>query len=236
MGFDGSHCRESLRAFFTDTHVIPREEDIHIIDKNLHALRVLGLNTEDWKWKIPVSPEHEKQIEVFFTNAKIPEDFPLVGINPGAGWVTKRWGSQRFSLLADRLVEELGVGIVLTWGPGEEPLVKEIQQRMKNTSFLAPPTSVLELAALIRRLDLFIGGDTGPLHLAVALGVPTVSIFGPTDPKRNGPYGPGHSVLYNPLPCSGCHKRTCNDFQCLEPITPEMVFTACRSQLKETEA
>jgi lipopolysaccharide heptosyltransferase I len=230
VGFDMDNCRESLNTFFTDTCITPKEEDTHIIDKNLSLLRGLGINTEGWKWQVPVKSDHEKRIKGFLTKPEI--NFPLVGINPGAGWVTKRWGAERFSLLADRLIDELDATVIWTWGPGEKPLVEEIRQRMKTESLVAPPTTVLELAALFRHLDLFVGGDTGPLHLAVASGTPTVSIFGPTDPERNGPYGPGHHVLYQALDCSGCHKRTCNNFHCLDPITPDKVFQACRQQLE----
>jgi lipopolysaccharide heptosyltransferase I len=232
VGFDRTHCREPLNAFFNNTHVVPREEDVHIIDKNLRFLEELGINTEGWKWQIPVKQHHEEQTKDFLAQLKTGASSSLIGINPGAGWETKRWGSKRYALLADRLIEHQGAKVIWTWGPGEEALVEEIQQKMKAESYIAPPTRVLELAALIRRLDLFIGGDTGPLHLAVALGIPTVSIFGPTDPKRNGPYGPGHRILYNELDCSGCHKRTCNNFHCLDLITPDMVFGACQQQLE----
>jgi len=233
VGFVRAHCREPLNAFFNNTHVAPREEDTHIIDKNLRFLEELGINTEDWEWQIPVKQHHEERTKNFLAQLRTGTSALLVGINPGAGWETKRWGGKRYALLADRLIEQLRATIIWTWGPGEKALVEQIQQQMKARSYLAPPTRVLELAALIRQLDLFVAGDTGPLHLAVALGIPTVSIFGPTDPKRNGPYGPGHRVLYNELDCSGCHKRSCNNFHCLDQISPDIVFEACQQQLKD---
>lgn len=236
VGFDRANCRESLNTFFTDTHVTPKEEDTHIIDKNLRFLRELEINTKDWEWRIPVKQEHERQVEGYFAGLKIKDNPPVVGINPGAAWQTKRWGAERYSQLADRLIRELGVTVIWTWGPGEKPLVDDIRQRMKTKSHVAPPTTVLELAALTGRFDLFIGGDTGPLHLAVAVGVRTVSIYGPTDPARNGPYGQGHSVLYHELDCSGCHKRTCNNFRCLDPINVDDVFDACRQQLESCQS
>ena len=230
VGFDRAHCRESLNTLFTGIHISPQER--HIVDKNLCLLRGLGINTEGWKWCIPTRSECEERIEDFFTGQKIRQRLPVVGINPGAGWETKRWGAERYSILADRLYEESGATVIWAWGPGEKRLVEKIRWQMKNESLIAPPTSVPELAALIRRLTLFVSGDTGPLHLAVALGVPTVSIFGPTDPKRNGPYGKGHRILYHELDCSGCHKRTCNNYRCLDPIDTDMVLQVCRQQLE----
>lgn len=232
VGFKRTHCRESLNAFFNNIYVVPQKTDVHIIDKNLRFLKELGINTEGWKWQIPVKSHHEEKTREFLSHLRTRESSSLVGINPGAGWETKRWGSERYALLADCLIEHQGATVIWTWGPGEEALVGKIQQQMKAKSYIAPPTGVLELAALIRQLDLFVGGDTGPLHLAVALGIPTVSIFGPTDPKRNGPYGPGHRILYNELECSGCHKRICNNFHCLDSINPDIVFNACQQQLQ----
>ncbi len=232
VGFDRANCRESLNTIFNNVHIAPLGEDRHIIDKNLAFLRRLAINTQNWEWRIPLRSEQERFAEGFIAGLKIKDKSPLVGINPGAQWETKRWGVERYSILADRLKRELGAEVIWTWGPGEKPLVDEIRRRMEEKSIAAPPTTVQELSALTGRFDLFIGGDTGPLHLAVAVGVPTVSIYGPTDPARNGPYGQGHRVLYHELDCSGCHKRTCNNFRCLDPITVDDVFGACRQQLK----
>jgi ADP-heptose:LPS heptosyltransferase len=99
------------------------------------------------------------------------------------------------------------------------------------TPAIAPATTLLQLAALVARSRVFVGGDTGPLHLAAAVGTPTVALFGPSNPERNGPYGPGHVVLHRQLPCSDCYQRTCNHWECLPGIEVETVVNAVGSLL-----
>ena len=107
-------------------------------------------------------------------------------LNPGAGWGAKRWPAERYGRVARALAED-GVRAILNYGPGEEDLAREAEAASAGAA-MPMKCSITELIALTRRARLFIGGDTGPLHLAAALQVPVVAIFGPTDPARNGPY------------------------------------------------
>jgi heptosyltransferase I len=110
-----------------------------------------------------------------------------VVLNPGAAHINKRWSAEKFAGLADRVATELQLEPLVIWGPGEEAEGESIAARSQAT--LAPPTTLRELAFLLRRCRLMISGDTGPLHLAAALGTAVVGLYGPTDPARNGPYG-----------------------------------------------
>jgi heptosyltransferase-1 len=122
----------------------------------------------------------------------------LVAINPGAGRADKRWPIDRFTAVAERLATEGGARILLLWGPAEAHLARGIRDALSARAVLAPPTDLDELAGLLRRAALVIAGDTGPLHLAAALGTPSLGLFGPTRADRNGPYGTRCRALESP--------------------------------------
>jgi heptosyltransferase-1 len=121
---------------------------------------------------------------------------PFVILNPGAGWGAKRWPAERYGEVA-RLFVAKEFGVVINSGPGEEILAKEVNAASRNIALTLSP-SLDELIALTRRTSLVIAGDTGPLHLASALGKPVIGIYGPTDPARNGPFGGRFRVLRHP--------------------------------------
>jgi len=118
---------------------------------------------------------------------------PVIALNPGAGRAAKRWPPARFAELARRLRADLGATALVLWGPAE---LGEAQAIARDSgALLAPPTDLPALLALLRRTRVLVAADTGPLHLAAALGVACVGLYGPTDPSRTGPYGPGHRVV-----------------------------------------
>jgi len=121
---------------------------------------------------------------------------PVVLIHPGAGWGAKRWPAERYGAVANEIVRRGGL-VLVNAGPGEESLAASVVAETRGRALLVS-SSVSQLIALTRRVSLVIGGDTGPLHLACALGKPVVGIYGPTDPKRNGPFGTRFRVLRNP--------------------------------------
>ena len=140
----------------------------------------------------------------------------------------------RFAELADRIAKELGYSIMLTWGPGEEFKVQQISTHMQQQNWIAPPTSILESIALYKRMALLVSCDSGPLHLGAAVGIPTVSIFGPTDPVRNGAYSINHASVYKVLSCSFCWKKTCplGTKECMNQVTVDEVFETVKQQTK----
>lgn len=139
---------------------------------------------------------------------------PFVILNPGGGWPTKRWAPERFGALALRVERDLGLTPVVTCGPGEEPLAEAIRRTAPQTGVLAP--GLPEFALLCGRAAAVVAGDTGPMHLACAAGAPVVGIFGPTDPRRNGPFGEHSVVVSRGLACQGCHRRKCSDGRCMD--------------------
>ncbi|MGB8261996.1 MAG: glycosyltransferase family 9 protein [Terracidiphilus sp.] len=178
------------RWFFTER---VRTAGAHVIEQDLElAAMVAGDLLKYARPLLPVDARAEEWAE-----AQLPAAGPpAVLLNPGAGWGAKRWPVERYAAVAEGLLER-GCRVVVNAGPGEEPLAEAIE---KQTGGAARPVScsLEQLIALTRRIALAVAGDTGPLHLACALGKPVVGIYGPTDPSRNGPYGTQFRVLRSP--------------------------------------
>ncbi|MEK6709689.1 MAG: glycosyltransferase family 9 protein [Nitrospinota bacterium] len=221
VGFEHRACREGMNVLFTTRQAAPPAGPHHVVEKNLRLLEPLGIPVpppEARRFPLRERPGEGEVAEGFYRREELAARRPLLVVHPGAGWPTKRWAPERFAALGDAWNGATGGGVLLTWGPDEEEIVRQVAAAMRTRAAVAPPTSIREMTALIRRGDVFAGGDTGPLHLAAALGLPCLAIIGPTDPVRNGPWGPGHAVLHQPLACSGCYGRACPDIECLGRI------------------
>ena len=232
LGFSRANSRE-LSYLFLNQRVTPGEEDRHVIDKNLSLLRPLGIEVEEKEFIISVSNENKEYIVNFLKKEGVTSGDILIALNSRASWPSKLWPEERWAELADRLIEELKAKVVLLWGSGEKAVVNRIVRITKNKPIISCRTNLKELAALISKCKLFIGGETGPLHIACALNVPTVALIGPTNSTRNGPYGEGHIVIEKDLPCRGCWKYKCKRLDCMRLITVDEVFSAVERQLRE---
>ena len=193
MVYGAAEPRESPASVWYTRKVVARGR--HVIEQNLSVAEALAgremrRSVADIPCELPCDPEAEARIEQGLAQHKI-RDFAI--LNPGAGWGAKRWPAERYGEVAGRLAG-LGICPLVNYGPGEEDLFHAV---LAASGGRARPTkgTITGLIALTRRARLFVGGDTGPLHLAAALRVPVVAIFGPTDPARNGPYGTRSVVL-----------------------------------------
>ena len=224
VGFSREQSREAASAYFySETLAGDTGNKPHAIEINLELTRSLDCSPNGASPLIPLSiPE-----EAF---SYVDQQLDLAGIkhpvliNPGAGWITKRWPAEDYGRLLRRLHQQLNLPVVVTYGPGEEPLVERMETAA-GCPLTAFPTDIFQLGALCRRSQLMVAGDTGPLHLAVALGTPTVAILGPTAPWRNGPFNSEDEIVKRYLPCSNSYKRTCDQFICMD-IPVEDVFNA----------
>lgn len=238
VGFSHGACREGLNVVFTTDWAEPPPHPHHVVEKNLSLLSPLGIPRpplDRLRFPLPEKDHETVFAENFLRTAGCEAGEPLLIIHPAAGWVTKQWAPERYAALGDAWPQMTGGRVLITWGPGEAPLAEAVAAAMKAPSILAPPTSIRELAALIRRASIFAGGDTGPLHMAAALGRNCLALMGPTNPVRNGPWGKGHAVLHEQLACSGCYLRKCADIECLERLdTPRAV--AALGELWENHA
>jgi len=239
VGFHRSQCREKLSALATNRRLPRQEPGRHVVELNLALARAAGATAQPGEpVALNIPPASTDLIAGFLADHKETAGRPLAALHAGAGFSSKRWAPERFARLGDRLSAELGFTVLLTWGPGEKEQAEEVGGLMERPHLLTPPTSLADLAALCPHLNLLVCCDSGPLHLAAALGVPTVSIFGPTDPKRNGAYGPGHEAVVQILSCSFCWKRTCplGTGECMKQVDADAVFDTIRKNVSRYTA
>jgi len=156
----------------------------------------------------------------------------FVAVSPVALWETKLWEEHKFAALCDRIVGELGLKVVLT-GDKAGGVLSRIEARMTEAAVnLGGKTTLRDLAALYKRAELLVTTDSGPMHVAAAVGTAVVALFGPTAPWRTGPYGPGHVVIRKATACSPCFLKRCETGQCMKDITVEEVFEAVKKALR----
>lgn len=196
VGFGAGHTKE-WNHFFTNVHVSPPGgERINRVEKFLSLTTALGVRPNGAGYRLPESRESRARIAAFLEGQGL-EGF--VTIHPGTSdfGKLKRWLPERFSALAARVGSELGLKAVVTWGPGERPLAEEVVRGSQGHAVVALETrSILDLAEVIRRSRIFVGCDSGPLHLSSAVGTPSVALFGPKDPQVYGPYNPHRRIVY----------------------------------------
>lgn len=196
IGFAAGWSRERVNALFTNRHVTPPPSARHVVDQYLSLLQPLGVTPGRGIFRLPTRESAEDRVEEFFASAGLKPHGRVVVLNPGAGKPGKRWPVERFVELATRLGRDAGARVLALWGPGEEAAARAIAQAPGAT--LAPRTDLDELIALTRRASVVVAADTGPLHVAAALGTPCVGLYGPTSAERNGPYGAGHRTVSAP--------------------------------------
>lgn len=212
----------------------------HVVEQNLSLLAALVQRGDTWRGtgqgtvlcpppapELPWEQEHE-----LWANDELgrhglgQNDFAV--INPGAGWGAKCWPAEHYAEVA-RGLAAAGTKSFINFGPGEEELAQAVETAAQGAAYRRQ-YSIGELVALTRRARIFVGGDTGPMHLAAALRVPVVAIFGPTDPVRNGPYGTQAAVLRSRESVTN-HSRRAPPDEAMLGITPAMVLTAARELL-----
>jgi heptosyltransferase-2 len=206
----------------------------HQVEYYLHLLSPLGLNGDSKRlWLATTDSENEAARQYIRSQGMDGE--AVVGINPGATYgAAKRWPTERYALLADRLIESQKVRIVIFGGPGEEGLGHAISSQMRYPALvLSGRLTVRELMAMIRQCALLITNDSGPMHIAAAFGIPLVAIFGPTDPQTTSPLGEKSLLLRKSVDCSPCLLRECPiDHRCMTRMTVDEVFEAAERHLK----
>ena len=203
VGFDRPSLREPLASLFY-TEQIRVDASAHVVQKNLQLAGALGATGDALEF--PIAPVTSDIVATFLGVA--PAQYALV--NPGAAWPNKRWPPDRFGEIARLLRDRHGLAAVVLWGPGEEGIAKAVVDASSGAASLAPPTGLHDLIALSRGARLVVSGDTGPLHIAAAVGVPAVALFGPTDPGRNGPWDAGDVSISKYATCSCHYERRCS--------------------------
>jgi ADP-heptose:LPS heptosyltransferase len=205
-GFARAWRREKASSMLLREQAALPAEAVHVIDKNLSLLRVLGIEAIGSR-RFPLPDTTAEAARVAGEVAKLgrPE---FVVLNPGGGWASKLWPPEAFGRLA-RELRDLGLGALVSWGPGEQALADRVVAASEGAAVRSFPTTLLEYVELARRARLVVAADTGTLHLACAIGTPVVGLFGPTDPARNGPFAAADRVVRRVPPCAPCHRRVC---------------------------
>jgi lipopolysaccharide heptosyltransferase I len=226
IGFSVWHLREkTARPFYSEVEA--DGEPAHVIRKNLGLLRTVGAESAEIEFALAHAASAVRDGLVAAAGGR-----PIAVINPGAAWPNKRWPAARFGEVAAFLHEVRGMSPVVLWGPGERDLAAQVVDHSGGAATLAPPTTIGDVVELSRSASLMVSGDTGPLHLAAAVGTPVVAIFGPTDPARNGPWAPGDVAVSRYGAC-GCHyQRRCRQAAwCLEDVQVAEVTAAIQQRL-----
>lgn len=227
MGFAGADGRE-LNALFLTRRVQPPAAAVHVVDRNLALAHAVGATAAPARFDLPPDPAAAAEVAAWWDEFGLGER--VAALLPGAGWATKQWPPSRFARLADRIAAETDLRALILWGPGEEAQAEAIRASARVPPALAPPTSIPALVEALRRCRVTVAGDTGPLHIAAALGVRCVALFGASDPRRNGPYGAGHVVATHPVACHPCWRTHCpTQIECLRDLDADMVFEQARA-------
>jgi lipopolysaccharide heptosyltransferase I len=237
IGFDRRSSKEG-NFLFSNVRVKLPEERMSRFQKNFALLRGMGLEVKSFVPRLHIPAEDREYVDSSLPPSFVSSRRPWVAIHPGTSQKTlyKRWMPVRYAQLADRLVQELKATVIFTWGPDELPAVEGIRKQMKESSVLGPRTeSLIQLGEVYARCDLYIGGDTGPMHIASLMGIPVVVIYGPTDPIVNEPFGK-HKKVRKEVGCNPCRNRSCKDLTCLKAITVGDVLAAAKEMLSIANA
>ncbi len=217
---------KEFNTLFQHERITPTQDMVHAVDKNLWFAQRLGCGVLPEDFRVFTAAPAREKVRGFLNDAGIHEPKRLIYANPSARWATKFWAVDAWSRLADMFIEQAGAVVVFAGSPADVPYISMIRGQMKNQPLIAAgKLSLSEAVALIEASDVYVGVDSGPMHIAAFTGTRIVALFGPTDPAKVGPYGSGHKVIRRTdLDCLACRKRSCTNRQCLEGITAETVF------------
>ncbi|MEO8573512.1 MAG: glycosyltransferase family 9 protein, partial [Pyrinomonadaceae bacterium] len=234
-GFSREELREpAARMFYTDTAKISKKA--HVIRRNLAlAHAALGLQSQPDELAFPIYTTDEHKNEAEATAGRVGSNFAI--LNPAGGWVTKLWHAEKYGRVADLLWDEFGIESIVVAGPTESGLASEVLAASHSGKTILAEPSLKEFYELAKRARVYIGGDTGPTHLAIAAGAPVVGVFGPTEWWRNGSLNPKDICVERlDIGCRiDCHRRTCSNWICMD-IGPETLYEAVRVRLESEQA
>jgi lipopolysaccharide heptosyltransferase I len=233
VGFTSRYAREPLaRWFYSDAYDpggggMYHIDERHVVYTNLGILETLGIHAG-----VPEFPLDRVDSAVASAVAgQTGGRFAI--LNPGAAWPNKRWPAARLAAVAVELRARHALASVAVWGPGEESLAREVVDKSRGAALLSPPTTIADVVALARGASLYLSGDTGPAHIAAAVGTPIVGIYGPTRPSRNGPWSPHDVTVSRADVCQCHHLRKCRlNTMCLEDVQVDEVLKAVEKRLE----
>ena len=232
IGFGRAALREPAAALMMN-ELVTVDDRQHIIRKHLQLVAHLGVPMPE-RFEFPIALGTEDRAFADHHSARTNGRFAI--LNPGGGWPTKLWSPEGFAAIADQLWQEFGIHSFITFGPGEEALAQAVVSSSQSGHAERLDSSLREFLALAGQASLFLGGDTGPMHLAAAAGTPIVTIFGPTAAARNGPFNPHDIVVErDDLDCRiDCYRRSCGHTSCMK-IPVGTVWEAICKRLSQSQ-
>lgn len=233
IGFDKIYAKENTHLFYREK-IQGLDRRLHKVERNMLMATHLGADNKAPDLDITVPEDHYTYIDDFFKKRGISDQ--TIAINPfsSPGSEYKRWGMDRYKGLIKAMRATLNTDIIILWGPGEKEEAQSLIDGSDSRVFLSIPTNIPQLFALLKRVKLYISGDTGVMHLAAFAKTPVVAIFGPTDHKINAPYGDS-MVVRKDVDCSPCKKRDCQNRYCLENISINEVLQAAKEMYNRTK-
>jgi heptosyltransferase-1 len=235
IGFSREHLQEKLNALFTTEQVAFKPNDRNAVQRYLRITSApFSLNPELAQIQTDIVTSAEDNSVA----AKALEGtaHPLILFHTGTTWQTKLWHEEGWQRLGQELLERYPKAtIAFSWGnTDEKERAARLAEKLGRQALLLPQLTLKQFAALLKRCDLVIGGDTGPVHLAAAVGTSTVSFYRSTDGSRNGPYGSKHIVVQSPLPCAICMRKQCErDEECRRSISVEAIMYAAHTIINQ---
>jgi heptosyltransferase I len=226
IGFDREYAREGLASVLYTSLVNPLGR--HKVEHNLSLVEAAGARRATARFPLSVPVEAEAQIASRLVQHELREFYAL---SPGGGWLSKCWPAEKFGELHRVVAKRHGWRGVVSFGPSERELAETVLTVAGSPKPILLEMNLVELMALLRRAKFFVGGDTGPLHLASALGTPVIGLYGPTDPARNGPYSPVDIVVRNARPEETTYDRGSTHAPTMCSITVEQVVAAIEKRL-----
>jgi len=227
IGFDRTFAKEASWLAY-DERIGEGARRLHKVERHMLLAGSLGIEGPA-PLPLETSPESDAYADRFF--ASLGMSGPVLSVNPfcSRGSEFKRWELARYGAVMRRFGQETGASMIVLWGPGEEEEARQLVGLGGERAILAWPTTVSQALSVVKRTDLYLGGDTGMMHLAAFAGVPVVAIFGPTDHLVNGPFGEGHTIVRRDMPCSPCRDKGCKSLECLRGIGAPDVYKATMS-------
>lgn len=204
----------------------PEERDkYHAGELHLKFLEKIGLEVTSNNLHFGINKSSQKFAEDYFNNTFDKNDL-VCGISPSGGWESKKCDPIKFAEIADECVNRFNAKILILWGPGDKKEAVEIKSLMKHESVFAPDSTIIQMAALLKKCSFVIANDSGPMHISTAVGTPVLSLHGPTNPRLQGPYGDKHEWLrLDELDCIECNLLTCpRNHECFMDLDVNIVM------------
>jgi heptosyltransferase II len=238
--------RSNMKTWFLATAAFPcrvlvyhkaKNRVVHAVVNYLETLAPLGIPAADLHLELIPGVEDRVFARQLLSSLKNCAR-PLIALNPGASHPVNRWSTDHFAALTDMLAQRLDASVIIVGGPEDVMLAEEIAAKAGSKPLLlAGKAGLLQLGAVLAQCNVLVSGDTGPLHLATAVGIPVAALFGAADPARTGPVGDGHLVLQaEKVPCVPCKSRTCSNaryLECMKKISPDSVFDAVATLVRK---